>query len=467
VAITSPAAQEKFCDSEIQVTGTASDDNGNLSLIEVRLNGGDWQSAAGTENWSINLNLTPGINTIEARAKDATGFFSTIDSVEVIYSIQSIPLIAGWSAISAYLAPDNPSIVNMMQGVVANMVLMAGKNGLYAPPPFNINTLINWNVLEGYKIKMNAPDELTFCGDALADNSVDFGSGFWYIPVLTNQISPIDEVFTDPQNDVLYIFDIITADVYWPGGGIFTLTELKPGSGYLANFINPVTIDFPEYNGWFFDKKEAQPKPASPWPVVENFNVHLFSIEKNAFIELQPGYIGAFDGNNRCVGFAKINENDGNILLTVFGDDEFTESKDGADEDEKISFRFLNSLTNSEERLIATFDPQMPQHNGTFASNGLSKITGFFKTSNGSQEWLTNAMIRIFPQPAKDEINIVLPNSNKTWEVELVSMDGKSLQTWWVQNSSTFLSLENTSPGLYLLKFQSNYSLIYKKLMIE
>jgi hypothetical protein len=468
LAVNSPFAEEKFCDAVIQVNGTTDDINNDVSVVEIRLNGGDWQPANGTVNWTANINLIPGINTIDVRATDDADLESNIQTVEVVYSVQNIPLNSGWSIVSAYLNPDNPNIVSMMQDVVGNMVVMAGKYGIYAPPPFNINTLGSWNVYEGYKIKMAASDNLVFCGDALTNNSADFGTGAWLFPVLSNQTSPIDDIFSSPQTDILYISNISNGTVYWPNGGLFTLTELEPGVGYIANFKNPVTVSFPEYSSWFFDEGKPQPTAQeSPWPFKKNLNVHLFSIEKNAIGQLEPGYIGAFDKDNRCIGFTVIPDRPINTLLMVFGDDEFTNEKDGADDGEIIHFKYLNKSTGTEESLFAAFNVEMPQHDGIFMINGLSKISGFYKTTGINPEFPGEEMIQIFPQPAQDGINIILPEKFVPCIAELVMLDGVTAKTWQVSNSSEVFFFENIPSGLYFIKFRNESFFITKKIIVE
>jgi len=468
LAISSPAQEEKFCDTEILVSGTAEDINDDLSLVEIKVNNGNWETATGTENWSVTVNLVPGINTIEVRATDVASLLSDIQTVEVIYSIQNIPLNAGWSIVSAYLDPGNPNIVSMMQDVVGNMVIMAGKYGIYAPPPFNINTLGSWNVFEGYKIKMAASDNLVFCGDALTNNSADFGTGAWLFPILSNQTSPIDEIFSSPLTDILYITNISNGTVYWPDGGLFTLTELDPGVGYIANFKNPVTVSFPGYSSWFFDEGKPQPSPQeSPWPLKKNLNVHLFSIEKNAFGQLESGYIGAIDKDNRCIGFTVVPDRPENTLLMVFGDDEFTNEKDGADDGEIIHFKYLNKSTGKEESLFATFNVEMPQQDGTFMINGLSKISGFYKTTGINPGFPVEEMIQIFQQPAQDAINIILPEEFVPCIAELVMLNGVTAKSWQVKNSSEVFFFENIPSGLYFFKLRSKTFLITKKIVID
>ncbi len=455
LAIDSPNQEEKFCDAGIQVTGTTDDLNNDVSMVEIRLNGGEWVVAAGCDNWTADLNLMPGINTIEVRATDLTNLISDIQTIEVVYSIQNIPLSVGWSIISAYLDPDNPNIVAMMQNVVSNLVMMTGKSGIYAPPPFNINTLGVWNVYEGYKIKMNAANELTFCGDALSDNFATFVAGSNLLPVLTNQNSPVDEIFANPQNDILYIVSIQQGTVYWPDGGIFSLTELEPGQGYLANFKNPVDVDFPDYSGWSFNKKNEPVIPSeSPWQLHKTTNIHLISIDNDAIRQFESGYIGAFSADNQCIGFAEISRNPENVLLLVYGDDEFAAETAGINERDPIIFKYLNKVNGSVETLFAVWDKTMPQNDGLFHANGTSGITGFYN-STGVSSIEMGEMIQVFPQPANREINVVLPESLTPCSVELVSVNGRTLQTWQISDSKAVLDVEKFRPGVYFLRFNN------------
>lgn len=74
------------------VVGTASDDV-SVSAVEVRLDGGSWQSATGTDSWSYKLPTGASIwklltsHTIEVRSKDGSDNYSTIYSATVIKGV--------------------------------------------------------------------------------------------------------------------------------------------------------------------------------------------------------------------------------------------------------------------------------------------------------------------------------------------------------------------------------------------
>jgi hypothetical protein len=89
VVISSPANGANLATSTTTVSGTASDPGSptsGLNLVEVRVNGGVWQTASGTTSWSRSVTLTPCGNTIEARSLDKAGNYSTNALVSVTYT---------------------------------------------------------------------------------------------------------------------------------------------------------------------------------------------------------------------------------------------------------------------------------------------------------------------------------------------------------------------------------------------
>jgi formylglycine-generating enzyme required for sulfatase activity len=84
--IVAPTVNEKWTNSLFTVTGTASD---NVGVVDVyySFNDSDWapaNTANDWSNWTEQVTLTPGTNTIAAYAMDAAGNLSTTDTVKFI-----------------------------------------------------------------------------------------------------------------------------------------------------------------------------------------------------------------------------------------------------------------------------------------------------------------------------------------------------------------------------------------------
>lgn len=83
-AITSPTPGAYLYGSSITIQGTAAASGTGLQAVEVSTNGTTWTAATGTTSWTYNWTLpTDGPYTIQARARDTAGYYSTVVSIAV------------------------------------------------------------------------------------------------------------------------------------------------------------------------------------------------------------------------------------------------------------------------------------------------------------------------------------------------------------------------------------------------
>lgn len=85
VIITSPNKDAQVL-SSVVIEGTASDSDGSVSLVEIRIDNDPWESALGTSSWSYTWDTTPYINgqhTIYARAYDGEDYTDPLASVTI------------------------------------------------------------------------------------------------------------------------------------------------------------------------------------------------------------------------------------------------------------------------------------------------------------------------------------------------------------------------------------------------
>jgi hypothetical protein len=62
--------------AKFTIKGTASDPDGDLARVEVKLGKGGYKPASGLEKWAFKARLKPGRNTLLVRAVDETGQMS-------------------------------------------------------------------------------------------------------------------------------------------------------------------------------------------------------------------------------------------------------------------------------------------------------------------------------------------------------------------------------------------------------
>jgi NHL repeat len=83
VIIASPTWDQQIYSPLCTVAGTATDDV-QVASVQVQLNNGSWLTPAGLTNWTSQMTLIQGVNTIRAYAVDNRGLFSATNSVSVV-----------------------------------------------------------------------------------------------------------------------------------------------------------------------------------------------------------------------------------------------------------------------------------------------------------------------------------------------------------------------------------------------
>lgn len=85
IAISSPANNSTF-ETNVTIEGTTTISTGAVQMVQVRVNGGSWQTATGTDSWSLAIVLTRATNVIQAMATSDAGVESTVASITVYSS---------------------------------------------------------------------------------------------------------------------------------------------------------------------------------------------------------------------------------------------------------------------------------------------------------------------------------------------------------------------------------------------
>ena len=90
--IKSPKSKQSLDSSVFTVSGIASD-NAGVANVYYSLNGSGWSSAStanGWANWTANVALAPGTNTIQAYAADSSGNVSATDTVSFMHVLKTV-----------------------------------------------------------------------------------------------------------------------------------------------------------------------------------------------------------------------------------------------------------------------------------------------------------------------------------------------------------------------------------------
>jgi len=158
--------------------------------------------------------------------------------------LQILSLQAGWNGISTFIQPANSNPGLMFGNIISEIEIIQGMNGYFLPGQ-NINTLGDWNLAEGYQIKLLNEAIVEISGSFNSGVSVNLNEGWNLVPVLCPVQVAVEEVISGVSQQIVIIKEAVGLQVYWPSADIFTLQHFQPGNSYLIKVSAPVSITFP------------------------------------------------------------------------------------------------------------------------------------------------------------------------------------------------------------------------------
>jgi hypothetical protein len=424
---------------------------------------------------SLNSVYTPGEGDILAESvsltlsavpnSPCTVSVSDMINLQVNYC-HDLVIPSGWSGLSTFVNPINPAMEVIFSDVVSDLIILQSLKGIYWPGQ-NINTIGDWNVEEGYAIKVANQVTLSIAGSRSVNSPLPLSQGWNLIPVLSECEADVAALFEG--KGVIVVKEVAGWQLYWPQFGINTLQKLQPGKAYFVLMSQPASVLFPGCvkSGTSGVNNTNQTMTEminnSPW---NSFSptpgAHLIAIPQEVIHSslIRPGdYLVAFDQNGNCFGMIRW-EGD-NASLILFGDDPTTPEKDGFATGEKFNLRLFNVATSKEYWLDISWDQQWPNHAGTFSLNGISAVAGLTLGTTQVND-LNNAEVAIYPNPTSDHLFVDLVSQQET-VVVMTDLHGREVLRESLSNLRNQLDLSSLQSGIYMIKINgSNFTKIEK-----
>lgn len=385
--------------------------------------------------------------------------------------LQIIQLSQGWSGVSCYLAPYHDQLEDIFASMIPeiNLEIMIGENGVFWPGQ-NINTLHQWNVYQGYKLKMNHPGCLKITGSCPINKTVTIKKGATYIPVLCRQPVPAGQIMSQLGSNLIFAIDIKTMQLYWPAGGIYTLDFLNPGTSYLVNLLHSsgITYDCSETVLKTAPESITEPLPDAPWECNKTTLFHLISLDNLTYEELEPGdYIGVFNNAGFCCGMSQYTGKNEHLHVIAFGKDENEPGVAGLNTGDPMFFRIFDTTTKREYELVPTFDPGLPDA-GCFTEYGQ---TGIIKAEINDQNYFNDLTgIKFTTHPVTGETMITFNGISGLATLEIITLAGQTVYKDFyneAEKENYILNTYNIPSGIYIIKIQCGTAAQTAKLLIK
>ena len=88
-----------------------------------------------------------------------------------------------------------------------------------------------------------------------------------------------------------------------------------------------------------------------------------------------------------------------------------------------------------------------------------------YQSSTANQELPSVQSVQIFIGAEKRSIHVLLPEEISHGVLELISMDGKTIQSWDIREQQTTLQIGSVQPGVYIVRIASDNNLYIQKII--
>tara|TARA_B110000003_G_scaffold269641_1_gene300963 strand:- start:587 stop:1663 length:1077 start_codon:yes stop_codon:yes gene_type:complete len=300
-----------------------------------------------------------------------------------LQSCQNIQLEESWSIFSTYITTENMDISSMFEFSDSNISIIKNYLGHAFLPEWNFNAIGELTNTQGYQIKLYESESLDFCGtyNLPEETPIQLPSGWSLVGYLRTSSSPVDAVLSDIVDNVIIIKDYL-GNVYLPEWNFNGLGDMFPGQGYQIKTRQQEVLNYISNNDSY---------KISPIDIINNNSSHFSKakvtdnnmtviIEDAAWdvLPLEGSEIAAFDKKGNMVGSAIYSSPVS--VVTVWGDDLTTTSKEGMLILEEVSFKVWNT-----KNVIDFTISEWIEGSSSYQVDGIS-VASSIVTSNGITE---------------------------------------------------------------------------------
>ena len=159
---------------------------------------------------------------------------------------QFVNLSQGWSIISSYVDPYVPDCDSVFTDVATDMILMKNEIGQTFWPMYNVNTIGDFQLGEGYILKMYNFNILEVSGIAAVPewSPLALLQDWNIIGYLRQNSGVISTMLNDISQNIVMVKNG-NGLIYWPTYGIDNIGNMNPGEGYQIKMLAADTLLYP------------------------------------------------------------------------------------------------------------------------------------------------------------------------------------------------------------------------------
>ena len=271
-------------------------------------------------------------------------FVESITSVPDGPESQVIDLPLGWSMFSTYMIADDMNMMSMLAPIVDNVIIAKDNAGNAYLVEYDFNGIGDCIVGQGYQIKtdMAASIEVSGAYAFPEEHSIDLTAGWNLIGYLRTEPAGADHVLADINaSGNLVIAKDYAGNAYLPEFNFNGIGDMFPGQGYQmkTNDVDVLTY-LANDESYRLSYLETTVNNVSHFNKVASTDNNMTVVIEDIAWDVVPtegSEIAAFDKAGTMIGSAIYTSPV--TVLTVWGDDAMTASKEAAIVSEVVSFQ--------------------------------------------------------------------------------------------------------------------------------
>ena len=384
---------------------------------------------------------------------------------------QDIELREGWGMASARVRTYASELTEVYADVTANLLIAKDNNGNVYMPEFSFNGIGDWDFYEGYQYKMSEESTLTVRGSRVIPelNTLELAEGWNMMSYLRKAPSDI-AVCMEPIVESIAILKNEDGQVFMPEFGFNGIGNFETGIGYQIKTNAAASFTFHANNtelrtdqNNFARKAQDTKRFSRPVNTGSNHTVLILESAWEDGIE-QGDELAAYDKDGNMVGSIALQQ--GHNGIAVWGDDAYTEEKEGMQTSELFS---LVLYKESSDEMVTLKIAEYDRGSNSFIKDGLTVISGFEQEAVITQEM---ELFQNVPNPVRSntEIGFFLPEDTKA-TITLTNSIGQQVVTITemdYQRGYHSVNLERAalSSGMYFYSLKTPEKTITKQLTI-
>ncbi|RMD64089.1 T9SS C-terminal target domain-containing protein, partial [Candidatus Parcubacteria bacterium] len=284
------------------------------------------------------------------------GAFARLTLQAVTAVTQSLALQQGWSWISFNVAPSDLAVDHVLAGVSHLVIVVSGDGKFYIPNV--INSIGQLDVLQGYKIYLSAPEQVSVSGTPVAATTpIALQAGWNFVSYLPTAAMSAETALAS----ILSSLTIVKNDEgkFFIPGVINSLGDMTPGDGYKLYLNAAGTLTYPggttpgKVGGRTGGSQETKPQHFHfRSHTGESYSVVIRTLEVDGRAPEIGDEVGVFTPSGLCVG-AAVWKGPGILGVSAWADDPQTEVIDGFRPGEAMQFRLWRAAEDRELTLAA------------------------------------------------------------------------------------------------------------------